>query len=98
MITVSFERTKMGKYYATCNANYPNAESVTWDFGDGLSSKSWDINHEYSKAGEYWITLTIKDSCGERKEKRMVKFDTPKCPSQKKKSKLKVVSDSIKKV
>ncbi|MFT6982010.1 MAG: hypothetical protein ACJAUD_000777 [Crocinitomicaceae bacterium] len=98
MLSVSFERTEMGKYYATCKANYPNAESVTWDFGDGLSSKSSDIKHEYTKAGEYWITLTIKDFCGERKEKRMVKFDKPKCPSRKKKSKLKVVSDSTKKV
>ena len=98
MITVSFERTKMGKYYATCKANYPNAESVTWDFGDGLSSKSSDINHEYSKAGEYWVTLTIEDSCGIRKTKRKVIFEKPKRPSRKRKSKAKITMDPVKKV
>lgn len=98
MLTVSCERTEMGRYYANCTANYPNAESVTWDFGDGLSSKSSQIKHEYIKAGEYWVTLTIKDFCGVRKMKRKVIFEKPKRPCRKKKSKTKVVLGPVKKV
>ena len=97
-LTVRFERTEMGKYYATCTANYTNGEFINWDFGDGLSSTSSNIKHEYLKAGEYWITLTVRDFCGVRKMKRMVKFEKPKRPSRKKKSKAKIVSDSSKKV
>ena len=98
MLTVSYERSKMGKYYANCSANYPNAESVTWDFGDGLSSNSSQIKHEYVKAGEYFITLTVKDLCGVRTVNRQVEFEKTKAPCKKRKSKPKTVSDSSKKV
>lgn len=97
-LSVESERTHEGKYLVHCTANYPNARSVSWKFGDGSSSTKANSEHQYKKSGDYWITLVIEDLCGTRKIKRKVKFVKPKRPSRKKKSKPKVVLDSTKKV
>ena len=46
------------------SANYPNATSVTWDFGDGMSEKSFKTRHVYK--------IKVQDSCGERILKRKI--------------------------
>lgn len=38
--------------------------TVAWDFGDGQTSDQPVVKHCYDKAGDYNITLTVKDSSG----------------------------------
>jgi hypothetical protein len=54
------------------NANYPNATSVTWDFGDGMTETAFKTRHVYGKPGNYEIKIKVQDSCGERLLKRKV--------------------------
>lgn len=54
------------------NANYPKATSVTWDFGDGMSEKSFKTRHVYGKPGVYEIKIKVQDACGERLLKRKI--------------------------
>ena len=35
-----------------------------WHFGDGKTSKTWNPNHTYSKAGTYTVTLTMTGAKG----------------------------------
>ena len=35
-----------------------------WDFGDGNFSEEQSPIHQYSEAGEYWVTLFVSDSMG----------------------------------
>jgi len=53
-------------------ANYPNAKSVTWDFGDGMSETSFKTRHVYGKPGTYEIKIKVQDACGERLLRRKV--------------------------
>lgn len=43
--------------------------SFAWDFGDGTTGPGSQINHTYSEAGTYSITLTVTDSFGESQTK-----------------------------
>jgi len=97
-LSVESERTRKGEYLVHYSANYPNARSISWSFGDGTSSTSEESTHEYKEAGEYWIELKVDDLCGIRIIKRKVKFKKPKRPSKKKRSKPKVELDTSKKV
>jgi hypothetical protein len=54
------------------SANYPNATSVTWDFGDGMTETAFKTRHVYGKPGNYEIKIKVQDSCGERLLKRKV--------------------------
>ncbi len=38
--------------------------SYEWDFGDGTTAEGVSPKHVYSKAGEYDVKLTVKDSAG----------------------------------
>lgn len=53
-------------------ATYPNAKSVTWDFGDGMSETTTKTRHVYGKPGNYEIKVKIQDACGERLIKRKI--------------------------
>lgn len=66
--------SKDGKFKAECSANFPNAKSIVWNFGDGKTSNLFQTQHAYSKPGTYTITITIQDSCGERILKKKVIF------------------------
>ncbi len=55
-------------------------DSVLWDFGDGSTSTDIDAFHNYTKAGDYKVTL-IKTVNGETRdplEKTITIYDTPK--------------------
>jgi len=39
-------------------------DSYSWDFGDGETGTGETTNHEYSSAGSYTVTLTVKDFGG----------------------------------
>ena len=54
------------------SANYPDAKSVVWDFGDGMSETAFKTRHVYSKPGNYEIKIKVQDACGERLLKRKV--------------------------
>lgn len=64
--------SKDGKYQVDCLANYPNAKSISWNFGDGKTANLFQVKHAYTKPGTYIITITIQDSCGERVIKKKV--------------------------
>ena len=39
-------------------------ESYEWDYGDGATESGQYVDHTYSAAGKYYITLTVTDECG----------------------------------
>lgn len=43
--------------------------SISWDFGDGITSDEEDPTHEYENTGEYKITMSTKGDCGTSAEK-----------------------------
>ncbi|MDP2920742.1 MAG: PKD domain-containing protein [Candidatus Omnitrophota bacterium] len=61
----------------------PNNEELTyaWDFGDGTTSDKPVVTHVYEKAGEYKVTLTVKDNSGMKCDtssvSQVVKVNTP---------------------
>jgi hypothetical protein len=46
------------------NGSTGTALSYTWDFGDGNGSTDQDPVHIYGADGNYTVTLTVTDSCG----------------------------------
>ncbi len=46
------------------NGSTGTALSYTWDFGDGNGSTGQDPIHIYGADGNYTVTLTVTDSCG----------------------------------
>ena len=54
------------------SANYPNAKSVVWDFGDGMTESAFKTRHVYGKPGNYEIKIKVQDACGERLLKRKI--------------------------
>lgn len=55
------------------SANFPNASSVVWEFGDGFTAPTPKARHIYAKPGVYNIKVKVQDSCGQRIIKRSVK-------------------------
>jgi hypothetical protein len=55
------------------SANFPNASSVVWEFGDGYTAPTPKARHIYAKPGVYSIKVKVQDSCGQRIIKRSVK-------------------------
>lgn len=41
--------------------------SYAWDFGDGSTATGITINHTYTKAGTYTLTLTVRSATGTRR-------------------------------
>ena len=54
------------------SANFPNANSVVWEFGDGFTAPTPKARHIYAKPGIYEIKVKIQDACGQRILKRKV--------------------------
>ncbi len=96
-LKVKYERTANGEYLVHCDANYPNACSVKWSFGDGAHSVEKTISHKYKKAGTYYVILEVDDVCGVRKIRRKVTFVEPPSPTKNKKSKPKVTNSADRK-
>ncbi|MFO7991635.1 MAG: S8 family serine peptidase [Thermoplasmata archaeon] len=54
-------------YHFSALGSYdPDGEIVSyhWDFGDGSNATGMYVDHEYSEAGEYVVTLTVTDDDG----------------------------------
>lgn len=60
-------------------ANYPQASSITWDFGDGNTSDTTFVVHRYKRQKDYVVTLKVQDACGQRKYSRIVHLANKKC-------------------
>jgi hypothetical protein len=48
-----------------------NPTSWSWDFGDGSNSTAQDPSHTYASAGNYTVSLTISNSCGNDTETKI---------------------------
>ena len=51
-------------FYVVSTVQFNNTSAktgaVTWDFGDGTSSRDANPKHKYEKAGNYNVTLTVE--------------------------------------
>ena len=67
-------------FYVVSTIQFNNTSSktgaVTWDFGDGSSSKEANPTHKYAKAGIYNVKLTV-DGVGERTYPLLIYDITP---------------------
>ncbi|TME08577.1 MAG: M28 family peptidase [Chloroflexi bacterium] len=53
---------------ATASYDLTNSPlSYAWDFGDGSTAAGINVNHIYTKAGTYTLTLTIRSATGTRR-------------------------------
>ena len=55
-------------------SNYPNADSLVWDLGNGIKYKLNNFTHIYKLSGSYLIKLTVFDKCGIREIYRKFEF------------------------
>lgn len=56
----------------TFNGTVANADSITWDFGDGASSTEEDPVYAYSETGTFTVTMTVKGNNGSFSETKNV--------------------------
>jgi hypothetical protein len=97
-LEVKYERTSKGLFIASCKSYYPNATSLLWDFGDGITSDQAVYSHRYKKAGIYNISLKVVEPCGERIIYRKVYFKDLKKPKKNKPSVPVTSSEKSKKI
>ncbi|MBL1280553.1 MAG: hypothetical protein COA33_009785 [Fluviicola sp.] len=76
--SVAFYTSSLGKHEVDVHSNYPDAQSVFWDFGDGNTSKFAHLRHLYKEPGEYELKLIIQDICGKREYASHVVFVVPR--------------------
>lgn len=56
----------------TFNGTVANADSITWDFGDGATSNEEDPVYVYEDIGSYTVTMTVTGSNGSFSETKNV--------------------------
>jgi len=71
----------------SCKSYFVNANSISWDFGDGSTSKEKNVTYLYKKPGTYKVKLTVDDECGIRTYTTKVTIAQPEKPKAKKKPK-----------
>lgn len=56
-----------------------NADTYSWDFGDGFGSTDSDPTYEYPETGDYEVTLIVlnEDGCGDTISKPITIYRTP---------------------
>ena len=85
-IKFHFERNKKGEFIASGNANYPFADSLYWDLGNGIRISNSNFRWKYSKAGTYLVKLIVYEKCGVREIYRRAVFKNPPPPKRKSKN------------
>lgn len=80
ILDVNHEFTKDGKFKVKVSANYPMADSLNWEFGDGTFSEKSKDQHFYKTFGTYYVKLTVFDKCGTRIIYRPITFKEPYKP------------------
>lgn len=72
LVLTKFKADNTGGIKGT--ASYPSANSIIWDFGDGVTFEGSKVKHTYKKKGTYTIVITILDECGKRVIRRKVQI------------------------
>lgn len=62
--TALFSAQPAGGFSYTFNNNSQNADSYSWNFGDGTTGTSVQAAHTYAMPGFYTVTLTAVNGCG----------------------------------
>lgn len=96
--TLKHYRTSDMKYFAECKANFPEANCIMWEFGDGNFSFSNNPVHNYKKVGKYTVKLYVDDSCGSRFYEKNIVFVKPRKPKKPSKSKPIMLKQEKKKI
>ncbi len=65
-VDMSFEQGL--EYEVSFTNNSLNADSYTWDFGDGINSTDEDPVHVFDGPGTYTVQLVAEDQCGTREK------------------------------
>jgi len=78
-----FERNKKGEFIASGTANYPFADSLYWDLGNGIRISNSNFRWKYSKSGTYLVKLIVYEKCGVREMYRRAIFKDPPQPRKK---------------
>jgi hypothetical protein len=78
-----FERTRKGEFIATGSANFPYADSLFWDLGNGIKISNSTFRWRYAKAGSYLVKLIVYENCGVREIYRRAVFKNPTPPKKK---------------
>ena len=73
-LKVYSERLKTKGHIIHGYSNYPKADSLEWDLGNGIKSKSNNFSLTYKLSGTYLIKLTVFDKCGIRVIYRKFEF------------------------
>ncbi|HOK08118.1 MAG TPA: PhoPQ-activated protein PqaA family protein [Candidatus Hydrogenedens sp.] len=55
------------RFFNQSSVQSGNINKVTWDFGDGTTSESYNPTHFYQKPGNYTVTLTVETENGTEK-------------------------------
>lgn len=59
---------KYGKVIEFDATGSQNAESITWDFGDGTTATEFTVKHEFPEFGKYTVKATVKGLLGDTSE------------------------------
>lgn len=81
--TAAFKTTSLDKPAPFAKVSFENdsknATDYTWDFGDGTTSdKQNPTEHQYTKAGEYTVTLTAAKGGKEQTVSKVIQVKEPK--------------------
>lgn len=63
--TPNFDFTTLDTEVTFNNLSSDNADSYAWDFGDGNVSDEENPVHTYANSGDYEVTLTVTNECGD---------------------------------
>lgn len=72
--TADFTVNFIDEGVVTFNLTTTNADSFTWDFGDGKSSSDKVPTHQYESNGTYIVNVTVKGKGGEKVVTRTIKI------------------------
>ena len=78
--TANFNSSGTGATYAFTSTS-TDADSYLWDFGDGNTSTDENPTHSYATPGNYTVTLTVTNACGNASTSETVSFVLPPAAS-----------------
>lgn len=61
-------------------ADRDNADTFTWNFGDGTGGSGQTTSHLYASGGDYFVTLTVSNSAGTDSVGQLVSVQDPPPP------------------